>query len=197
MTSVTPPTTVLYPGRVGTWRQTKGPELGCYIYARSATVEADTAIRLDRQVTACKALIDAMAPDGWVHRRTITEQGSSGSNLYRPGLLEALAAIKSGCADVLVVPDPARLSRRIADLDQIRAYVAENGGRIVSPFQNNWTTAGARFMQHPQQLVDHCQEAQDYVHVNCAELSRFVSEWEDLVKKVGVSPTRKGGPRHG
>jgi DNA invertase Pin-like site-specific DNA recombinase len=95
-------------------------------YARCSTDEQD----LTAQRQALLAL--GVAPD-----RVYIDHGMSGTNRQRPGLDQALAAVRPG--DTLVVPKLDRLARSVPDARDIgdtlaqRGVVLSLGGRIYDP----------------------------------------------------------------
>lgn len=83
-------------------------------YARCSTDKQD----LTAQTEALRAL--GVAPE-----RIYTDHGFTGRNRARPGLDQALAAIRSG--DTLVVPKLDRLARSVPDARAIGDILAERG----------------------------------------------------------------------
>jgi DNA invertase Pin-like site-specific DNA recombinase len=81
-------------------------------YARCSTDEQD--------LTAQKAALEALGVD-----RVYTDHGLTGRNRDRPGLREAMAAVRQG--DVLVVPKLDRLGRSVPDLRAIADELAAKG----------------------------------------------------------------------
>ncbi len=97
-------------------------------YARVSTVEqAEGGISLDAQIAkmgAYAGLYDLEIIE------TILDPGESGKTLNRPGLRRALALLKSGKADGLLIVKLDRLTRSIADWqDLIDGYFGERGGK--------------------------------------------------------------------
>src|SRR5215472_16375622 len=88
-----------------------GLEVG---YARCSTDEQDLTAQRE-------TLIALGVPDD----RIYTDQGLTGTNRDRPGLREALAAVRSG--DTLVVPKLDRLARSVPDARGIGDSLAECG----------------------------------------------------------------------
>jgi len=97
-------------------------------YARVSTIEqADSGISLDAQIAKMQAyarLYDLEIVE------TIQDPGESGKTLNRPGLQRALTLLKSGKADGVLIVKLDRLTRSIADWqDLIDAYFGERGGK--------------------------------------------------------------------
>jgi DNA invertase Pin-like site-specific DNA recombinase len=86
-------------------------------YARCSTDKQDLAA----QEHALLAL-------GVTPERIYTDRGFTGSNRARPGLDQALAAVRSG--DTLVVPKLDRLARSVPDARAIGASLAERGVKL-------------------------------------------------------------------
>lgn len=86
----------------------------------------------DQDLTAQQAALEALGVD-----RLYFDHGLTGRNRERPGLREALAAVRQG--DVLVVPKLDRLGRSVPDLrniaDEIQAKGAalQIGGTVHDP----------------------------------------------------------------
>jgi DNA invertase Pin-like site-specific DNA recombinase len=98
------------------------------LYARCSTEEQSTAgVSLQTQIaklTAYCALYDLEAIE------TIVDAGASAKSLDRDGLQKALAMLRSGQADGLVVLKLDRLTRSIADWqDLIEQFFSERAGR--------------------------------------------------------------------
>lgn len=87
-------------------------------YARCSTDQQD----LTAQRLALGAL--GVAPD-----RIYTDHGLSGSNRARPGLDQALAAVRAG--DTLVVPKLDRLARSVPDARAIADLLAARGVKLA------------------------------------------------------------------
>jgi DNA invertase Pin-like site-specific DNA recombinase len=86
-------------------------------YARCSTVLQD--------LTAQR---DALAALGVAAERIYLDKGLTGTNLGRPGLDQALAAVRSG--DTLVVPKLDRLARSVPDARQIGDSLVERGVKL-------------------------------------------------------------------
>lgn len=83
-------------------------------YARCSTDEQD--------LTARRAALEAL---GVADERMYLDHGLTGTNRKRPGLDQALAAVRSG--DTLVVPKLDRLARSVPDARAIGDELAERG----------------------------------------------------------------------
>jgi len=97
-------------------------------YARVSTMEqAEGGISLDAQMakmTAYAGLYDLEIIE------SVLDPGESGKTLNRPGLRRALGLLKAGKADGLLIVKLDRLTRSIADWqDLIDAYFGERGGK--------------------------------------------------------------------
>lgn len=86
-------------------------------YARCST---------DRQDLAAQR--DALFALGVAEERIYTDKGFTGTNRDRPGLAQALAAVRSG--DTLVVPKLDRLARSVPDARAIGDRLAAEGVRL-------------------------------------------------------------------
>ena len=87
-------------------------------YARCSTDKQD--------LTAQRAILEELgvAPD-----RIYTDRGFTGTTRARPGLDQALAAVRSG--DTLVVPKLDRLARSVPDARQIADALVERGVKLA------------------------------------------------------------------
>jgi DNA invertase Pin-like site-specific DNA recombinase len=87
-------------------------------YARCSTDKQDLA--------AQRAILEdlGVAPD-----RIYTDRGLTGTNRARPGLDQALAAVRAG--DTLVVPKLDRLARSVPDARQIADSIVERGVKLA------------------------------------------------------------------
>jgi len=97
-------------------------------YARVSTVEqAEGGISLEAQIAKMAAyagLYDLQIVE------TVPDPGESGKTLNRPGLKRVLGLLKAGKADGLLIVKLDRLTRSIADWqDLIDAYFGERGGK--------------------------------------------------------------------
>jgi DNA invertase Pin-like site-specific DNA recombinase len=86
-------------------------------YARCSTDEQD--------LTAQREALIALGVDP---ERVYIDRGLTGTNRYRPGLREALAAVRAG--DTLVVPKLDRLARSVPDARDIGDSLAERGVKL-------------------------------------------------------------------
>jgi DNA invertase Pin-like site-specific DNA recombinase len=87
-------------------------------YARCSTDKQDLAVQ--------RAMLEELgvAPD-----RIYTDRGLTGTNRARPGLDQALAAVREG--DTLVVPKLDRLARSVPDARQIADALVERGVKLA------------------------------------------------------------------
>lgn len=88
-------------------------------YARCSTQHQDQDLTAQREALAALAVEKT---------RIYTDAGLSGTNRDRPGLREALAALRDG--DTLVVTKLDRLARSVRDAADIAAEVEERGARL-------------------------------------------------------------------
>lgn len=88
-------------------------------YARCSTQHQDQDLTAQRE---------GLAALGVEKSRVYTDAGLSGTNRDRPGLREALAALREG--DTLVVTKLDRLARSVRDAADIAAEVEERGARL-------------------------------------------------------------------
>ncbi len=86
-------------------------------YARCSTDAQDLTAQRDR-----------LAELGVAEDRTYTDHGLTGTNRDRPGLDQALAAVRAG--DTLVVPKLDRLARSIVDAHTIASELEAKGVRL-------------------------------------------------------------------
>ena len=87
-------------------------------YARCSTDKQDLA--------AQKAILEEL---GVASERIYTDRGLSGTNRARPGLDQALAAVRSG--DTLVVPKLDRLARSVPDARTIADALVARGVKLA------------------------------------------------------------------
>ena len=100
-------------------------------YLRVSTEEqADSGLGLEAQ----RAVIEAeVARRGWELVEVLVDAGASGKSLSgRPALAEALALVRSGEADVLVVAKLDRLSRSRLDFAGLMADAQARGWLLVA-----------------------------------------------------------------
>lgn len=88
-------------------------------YARCSTIQQD------QDLTAQRAALAGLGVDA---DRVYTDVGRSGTNRDRPGLREALAALRDG--DTLVVTKLDRLARSVRDAADIAAEVENRGAKL-------------------------------------------------------------------
>lgn len=115
------------------------------LYLRVSTREqADSGAGLAAQESALRL---AAAQRGWTVAAVCTDAGSTGKNMKRPGLAEALRLVESGEADVLAVAKLDRLSRSVADFAAIMARSVRNGWALVAlDLGVDTTTSGGRLI---------------------------------------------------
>lgn len=110
----------------------------CAIYSRSS-VERDNRDHFDSvsaQFMACAEFIGSQVGKGWRLVDTIYEdRGYSGSHMRRAGFRSLLNDIKLGLIDVVVVHRLDRLTRRLADFQQIIAELNAHDVPVVSVTQ--------------------------------------------------------------
>jgi DNA invertase Pin-like site-specific DNA recombinase len=69
---------------------------------------------------------------GWSHLEVIEDAGASGSDLKRPGITTALAALAAGRANVLMVSKLDRLSRSLVDFAHLMERSRKEGWALVA-----------------------------------------------------------------
>lgn len=85
---------------------------------------------MDAQLAAIRAEV---ARRGWTWVNICTDAGISGKSVKgRPALAEALDAVTTGAADVLLVSKLDRLSRKLADSVEILARAQSEGWNLVA-----------------------------------------------------------------
>jgi DNA invertase Pin-like site-specific DNA recombinase len=80
---------------------------------------------------------------GWTHVTFLEDAGFSGKDLKRPGIREALEALRSGRADVLVVAKLDRLSRSLLDFASLMATASKQHWALIALDVNVDTTTAA------------------------------------------------------
>jgi DNA invertase Pin-like site-specific DNA recombinase len=99
-------------------------------YVRVSTQEqSSSGAGLEAQRQAITAEADRR---GWNLVAMFEDAGLSGKNLNRPGLEQALAAVKSGQANAIVVAKLDRLSRSLVDFASLLADAKHHGYNIVA-----------------------------------------------------------------
>lgn len=110
----------------------------CAIYSRSS-VEKDSRDPFDSvgaQFMACAEFIGSQVGKGWRLVDTIYEdRGYSDSHMRRAGFRALLSDIKFGLIDVVVVHRLDRLTRRLADFQQIMSELNAHDVPVVSVTQ--------------------------------------------------------------
>jgi DNA invertase Pin-like site-specific DNA recombinase len=98
-------------------------------------------------LAAQRAAIDAeCARRGWT-LVAVHEDALSGKSMNRPGMAEALGAVESGAASVIVVAKLDRLSRSLVDFASLMARAQAGGWNIVAlDLGIDLTTAAGEFM---------------------------------------------------
>lgn len=99
-------------------------------YVRVSTAEqAAGGHGLDAQESAIRHEVERR---GWVLVRIARDEGASGKDTDRPGLLEALRDVRDGAASGLVVGKLDRLSRSVVDFGTILDHFNEWGATLVA-----------------------------------------------------------------
>lgn len=99
-------------------------------YTRVSTdKQADAGNGLEAQMATINKVI---ALREWTLTATLTDAGASGKNLSRPALSEALAILKAGEADVLVVSKIDRVSRSVVDFASLLTLAKAEGWSLVA-----------------------------------------------------------------
>jgi DNA invertase Pin-like site-specific DNA recombinase len=84
---------------------------------------------LDAQLATIRAVAKA---DRIELVRVFEDSGESAHNARRPGLLALLAAVNAGQANVIIVPDLARLARDTGVLHRLMGLFSRRGVRLLS-----------------------------------------------------------------
>jgi DNA invertase Pin-like site-specific DNA recombinase len=99
-------------------------------YARVSTTEqATSGLGLAAQRTAIEAEAQRR---GWELMEIVTDEGASGKDLDRPGLLRALGLIAEGKADGLVAAKLDRISRSVVDFGMLLEWFQEHKAVLVA-----------------------------------------------------------------
>lgn len=103
-------------------------------YTRVSTREqADSGLGLEAQRAAIQRWAEyKTATNGGVELVWFEDAGKSGTNLRRPGLQEALGAIRAGKLDGIVVAKFDRLSRRVRDFSELLDELTTSGKVFTS-----------------------------------------------------------------
>jgi DNA invertase Pin-like site-specific DNA recombinase len=110
-------------------------------YARVSTGEqAISGAELEAQREAMLAEAERR---GWTHVTFLEDAGFSGKDLKRPGIREALEALRSGRADVLVVAKLDRLSRSLLDFAGLMVTASKQHWALIALDVNVDTTTAA------------------------------------------------------
>jgi DNA invertase Pin-like site-specific DNA recombinase len=88
----------------------------------------------------CREFVDFKFPNQVDSFECYQDEGFTGANTDRPGLIQLLADVKDGFIDVLVVYQLDRLSRDVRDFSNIYGLLEENGIVFVSIKENIDTT---------------------------------------------------------
>ncbi len=110
----------------------------CAIYSRSSVEKnnRDPFDSVSAQFMACAEFIGSQVGKGWLLVDTIYEdRGYSGSHMRRAGFRSLLNDIKLGLIDVVVVHHLDRLTRRLADFQQIMSELNAHDVPVVSVTQ--------------------------------------------------------------
>lgn len=112
----------------------KRKTFNCIIYVRVSTDDQNQGdfTSIQAQEMHCKKFIASRSGDGWVYIATYEDAGITGKKLNRPGLLKAIDAVKRGHADAIIVYRRDRLSRLVADMTIIEAFISKHGGVVIS-----------------------------------------------------------------
>ena len=100
------------------------------LYCRVSTEEqAISGLGLEAQR---QALVTECERRGWTIVRVITDAGYSAKDLRRPGVQEAIRALKAGEADALVINRVDRISRSLVDFSAILDLARKSGWALVA-----------------------------------------------------------------
>ena len=98
-------------------------------YVRVSTAEqALSGLGLQDQEATIRAEVERR---GWELVGVLADEGATGKNLDRPGLLAALRKITAGEADVLMAAKIDRLSRSVPDFADLMAWCIDAGAELV------------------------------------------------------------------
>jgi DNA invertase Pin-like site-specific DNA recombinase len=99
-------------------------------YLRCSTTEqATSGLGLAAQRAAIKA---EAVRRGWTEIEYVTDEGFSGKNLKRPGIVSALARLKAGDAQILCVSRMDRLSRSLHDFTSLMQQATKEGWALAA-----------------------------------------------------------------
>ena len=111
----------------------------CYLRV-STREQAEGGVSLDHQEAKTRAYCEAR---DWTCLRVIRDEGQSAATLDRPGLEEALAIIRRGEAQALVVLKLDRLTRKVSDLGYLVEKVFDRYEVAFSSVRDNFDTSTA------------------------------------------------------
>lgn len=114
-------------------------------YARVSTTEQATS---GLGLAAQRSAIEAEASRrGWVLVEVVSDEGASGKDLDRPGLLRALGMILDGKADGLVAAKLDRLSRSVVDFGTLLEWFDDHKAVLVAlDLQIDTSTPGGKLV---------------------------------------------------
>lgn len=156
------------------------PALRAITYGRVSTGrQAASGISLDDQA---EKLAEVVTSRGWVHVVHLTDAGLSGRKMSnRKGLLDALARLDRGEADVLVAAKIDRVSRSTTDFAKLLDHAERKGWKlVVLDADVDTTTAAGRL------LVDVVSAAASFE-------SRRIGERQKAVHAVRRSQGKRAG----
>ena len=160
------------------------PALRAITYGRVSTGrQAASGISLDDQA---EKLAEVVTSRGWVHVAHLTDAGLSGRKMTnRKGLLDALARLDRGEADVLVAAKIDRVSRSTTDFAKLLDHAEKKGWKlVVLDADVDTTTAAGRL------LVDVVSAAASFESRRIGERQRAVhAVRRSQGKRAGQAPT--------
>jgi DNA invertase Pin-like site-specific DNA recombinase len=151
-------------------------------YLRGSTSEqADAGAGLEAQRAAIAA---EAARRAWTDVQYVEDAGFSAKSMKRPGLMSALARLREGHADVLVVSKTDRLSRSVLDFASIMQTAQREGWGLVA-------------LDSPADLTTPAGEAMAGVMAVFAQLERKLigQRTADALAAKRAAGVRLGRPR--
>lgn len=98
-------------------------------YVRKSIAENGNGHSLDAQEAAIRAEVERR---GWTLVKVIPDDGYSGRDTHRPGLMEALGMIAAGEAEGVVAAKLDRISRSVIDFGTLLEWFRDAGAALVA-----------------------------------------------------------------
>ena len=151
---------IVYSEYMSALRQSIAPANTVVTYRRVSTSEqADSGLGLEAQT---RAMADYAAARGWVIVESHSDEGVSGSkdSTSRPGLANALDAVASGRAAILLVAKGDRIARSVAQLSTMMVSADRAGYALVATDGTvDMSTPASRFTTHVMGAVAELERA--------------------------------------